>query len=105
MDAALPLLDRIGESHQRMTALADALDWDGLAAEWWSIHPKIVELQQIPLDRLTGQERVRAARQIAGLLEIEKRISARITPWMEQVQPLLEVFRKYPLKSEDADAR
>ncbi|GHU07180.1 hypothetical protein FACS1894158_15110 [Betaproteobacteria bacterium] len=99
--AALILLEYIGESHQRMTALADVLDWDGLDAEWRRIHPKILELQQIPLDQLTGRERAQAARQIAGLLELEKRISARIGPWMEQVQPLLEVFRKFPLKSED----
>jgi hypothetical protein len=100
--AALSLLDHIGESHQRMAALADVLDWDGLDAEWRSIHPKIVELQRIPLDQLTGKERTQAAKQIAGLLEFEKRISARVSPWMEQAQPLLEVFRKFPLKNEDA---
>jgi hypothetical protein len=99
--AALFLLDHIGESHQRMSALADVLDWDGLDAEWRRIHPRIVELQQIPLDQLTGKERAQAAKQIAGLLESEKRISARVGPWMEQVQPMLEVFRKFPLKSED----
>jgi hypothetical protein len=104
MDAAavLSLLDHISESHQRMIALADVLDWDGLDGEWRRIHPKIVELQRIPLDQLTGKERTQAAKQIAGLLEFEKRISARVGPWMEQVQPLLEVFRKFPLKSEDA---
>jgi hypothetical protein len=102
MDAALALLERIGESHRRMAALAEALDWDGLVAEWRGIHPRIAELKELPLDRLDGPERVRAARLITGLIEFEKGISARITPWMEQVQPLLETFRKYPLKSEGA---
>ena len=97
---ALPLLERIGESHRRMTALAEALDWDALLEEWQNIHPKITELQQIPLDRLSADERAQASKQIAELLKFEERISARITPWMEQVSPLLEVFRKFPLKSD-----
>ena len=103
MDAAavLSLLDHIGASHQRMTALADVLDWDGLDAEWRRVHPKILELQQIPLDQLTGRERAQAAKQIASLLESEKRISARVGPWLEQARPLVDVFRKFPLRSED----
>jgi hypothetical protein len=98
MNAALSLLDRIGESHRRMAALADALDWDGIVAEWQGIHPQIVELRRMALDRLTDREREQAARQIAELLEFEKRISARITPWMEQARPLVETFRKYPVQ-------
>lgn len=100
MTAALTLLDDIGKSHQRMAALADQLDWNGVIAEWTNAYPKIVELKQLPLDRLSGRERVEAAEQIATLLEFEQRISARITPWMDQVQPLLETFRKFPLKPE-----
>lgn len=102
MDAVLSLLERIGESHRRMAALAEALDWDGLVDEWRDIQPSITELSELPLDRLGDRERARASRLIAELIEFEKEISARITPWMEQVQPLLEIFRKYPLKSEGA---
>jgi hypothetical protein len=102
MSAALTLLGHIGESHRRMAALAEALDWDGVVGEWQRIYPEIVELRQIPLDRLAGRERTEAAERIAELLEFEKRISARITPWMEQVQPLLETFRKYPLEGKGA---
>jgi hypothetical protein len=102
MDAALVLIERIGESHRRMVALADALDWDGLVAEWRDIHPRVAELRELPLDRLDGGERARAASLIAELIGFEERITARITPWMEQVRPLLEVFREYPLRSEDA---
>jgi hypothetical protein len=105
MNAVLPLLDRIGESHRRMVALAEALDWDGIVAEWRSIHPEIVELQRIPLDRLTAGERAQAAQRIAELLALEKRISARITPWMEQVRPLIEVFRKYPIRGQRTEDR
>jgi hypothetical protein len=102
MDAALALLEHIGESHRRMAALADALDWDGLSAEWRGIQPHIVELSELPLDRLDDRERTRAVSLMTELIEFEKRISARITPWMEQVRPLLEIFRKYPLRGEDA---
>jgi hypothetical protein len=102
MDAALALLERIGESHRRMVAMAEALDWDGLVAEWNDISPCIAELRKLPLDRLDDRERARATRLITELIEFEKRISARISPWMEQVLPLLETFRKYPLRSEGA---
>jgi hypothetical protein len=102
MTAALTLIERIGESHGRMAALADALDWDGLVAEWRDISPHIVELRALPLDRLDDRERARAASLMTELIEFEKRISARITPWMEQVRPLLEIFRKHPLHDEDA---
>jgi hypothetical protein len=102
MDAALVLLERIGESHRRMAALAEALDWEGLVAEWRDVHPDIAELRELPLDRLNDPERAKAARLISDLIEFEKRISARITPWMEQVLPLLETFRKYPLRGEGA---
>jgi hypothetical protein len=100
MNAALTLLERIGESHRRMAEMAEALDWDGLVEEWRSIQPAIVESQRIPLDRLTDEERAQAAERMAELLALEERISARITPWMEQARPLLEVFRKYPLSRE-----
>jgi hypothetical protein len=100
MDAALALLERVGASHRRMAALAEALDWDGLVAEWRDIQPRIIELEGLPLDRLSERERARAVRQMAGLVEFEKQISARIAPWMEQVRPLLETFRKYPLHGE-----
>ncbi|MDR0379912.1 MAG: hypothetical protein LBI62_08240 [Candidatus Accumulibacter sp.] len=104
MNAVLTLLDHIGESYRRMVALADALDWDGMAEEWWRIHPEVVQLQRMTLlDHLDGQERARAARQIAELLGFEERITARITPWMEQVQPLLEVFRKYPIRGQKTE--
>jgi hypothetical protein len=102
MNAALALLDRIGEGHRRMVGLADALDWDGVVGEWQGIYPHIVELRRITLDRLTDRERAQAVKQMTELLEFEKRISARITPWMEQAQPLLDIFRKYPLNGEGA---
>jgi hypothetical protein len=102
MNTALALLDRIGEGHRRMAALADVLDWDSVAGEWQGIYPNIVELRRIALDRLTDRERVQAAKQITELLEFEKRIAARITPWMEQAQPLLDVFRKHPFNGEGA---
>jgi hypothetical protein len=99
--ATLDLLDRIGESHRRMADLADELDWDSVVKEWQSIYPEIVELKRLSLDRLKGRERVRAARQITEMLEFEERISARIIPWMDQVQPLLKTFRQHPLKNEE----
>jgi hypothetical protein len=102
MDAALSLIERIGESHRRMVALADALDWDGLVTEWRGILPRFIELRKLPLERLSVRERAQATKLIAELIEFEARISARITPWMEQARPLLETFRKYPLKSEGA---
>ncbi|MDR3298939.1 MAG: hypothetical protein LBU43_02785 [Candidatus Accumulibacter sp.] len=102
MNAALSLLDRIGEGHRRMASLADVLDWDGVADEWHGIYPNIVKLREITLDHLTDQERVQAAKQMTELIGFEKRISARIAPWMEQVQPMLEVFRKHPLDGESA---
>lgn len=101
-DSALALLERIGESHRRMVALTDALDWDGLVGEWRSIHPEIARLQKMALDRLSARERVQAEKRIAELLAFEEQISARITPWMEQVQPLLKTFRKFPLKGDGA---
>ncbi|MDR0577052.1 MAG: hypothetical protein LBI87_05855 [Candidatus Accumulibacter sp.] len=97
MNDDLALLGRIGEAHRRMAEMADALDWDGIVEEWESVYPAITELRQVSLDRMTGGERDQATRQIAELVELQKRISARITPWMEQVRPLLETFRKYPL--------
>ncbi|MDR0440383.1 MAG: hypothetical protein LBI59_05280 [Candidatus Accumulibacter sp.] len=104
MNAVLTLLDHIGEGYRRMVALANTLDWDGLAEEWQRIHPEIVELRRMTLlDHLNGQERTQAARQVAELLGFEERITARITPWMEQVRPLLAVFRKYPLKVSDQE--
>jgi sugar phosphate isomerase/epimerase len=102
MDDTLALLERIGASHRRMTALAEALDWDALVTEWHGIHPEVVALRELPLDRLGDRERARAASLIAELIEFEKRIAARITPWMEQVRPLLETFRQYPLHGKDA---
>jgi hypothetical protein len=102
MDDALALLERIGASHRRMAALAEALDWDGLVAEWRDIHPSIAELGEFPLDRLDDRERVQAASLIAEFIEFEKQIAARIAPWMEQVRPLLEIFRKHPLRGEGA---
>jgi hypothetical protein len=100
MDAVPALLERIGEAHRRMAAMAEALDWDGIIGEWQGISPQIAELRQIPLDRLTGETRAQAVRRIAELVELEERISARITPWMDQARPLLEVFRKYPIRNE-----
>ena len=101
MDAALALLDRIGEAYRRMDAMAEALDWDGIIGEWQGIHPLIAELRQIPLNRLTGKPRDEAARRITELIKLQERITARVTPWMDQVRPLLEVFRKYPISASD----
>lgn len=100
MNATLTLLEDISKSHQRMVQLADQLDWDGVVKEWREVYPRIAELKRIPLGRLSGPERAEAARQLATLIEFEKRIAERITPWMDQVQPLLEAFRKYPIKPE-----
>jgi hypothetical protein len=99
-DGVLSLLERIAASHRRMAALAEALDWDGLVAEWRDIHPRIIELEGLPLDHLSERERAQAVKQMTGLIEFEKQISARIAPWMEQVRPMLETFRKYPLHVE-----
>jgi hypothetical protein len=101
MEAALALLDRVAEAHRRMDAMAEALDWDGIIGEWQDVYPRIAELRQLPLDRLTNESRAQAARRIAELIELQERISARITPWMEQARPLLEVFRKYPISAPD----
>ncbi|MDR2613974.1 MAG: hypothetical protein LBC91_01420, partial [Candidatus Accumulibacter sp.] len=56
-DSALALLERIGESHRRMAALAEVLDWDGLVDEWRNIHPEVARLRGMALDRLNGRER------------------------------------------------
>jgi hypothetical protein len=101
MDAVPALLERLGEAHRRMAIMAEALDWDGLVGEWQGLAPQIAELRRISLDRLTGETRARAVRQIAELVELEERISARIAPWMDQARPLLEVFRKYPIRNEE----
>lgn len=105
MTGALTLLEDIGKSHERMVELADQLDWNGVVNEWKSTYPKIVELKTMSLGQLSGRERAEAARQIAKLLEFEERISGKITPWMDQVRPLLETFRKYPLKTEARESR
>jgi hypothetical protein len=97
MSEAMLLLGRIGKACQKMAALADALDWDLLVAEWPGVHADIARWRQIPLEQLTGEERAHAAEQIAELLEFQQKILARVVPWMEQARPLLDVFRKYPL--------
>ena len=99
MEAVLALLDQISEAYRRMDAMAEASDWDGLVIEWQNLYPKILELRQIPLSSLMGETRAQVARQIAELVEFQERISARILPWMDRVQPLLEVFRKYPVNT------
>lgn len=105
MTGALTLLEDIGKSHERMVELADQLDWNGVVDEWKSAYPKIVELKTMSLGQLSGRERAEAARQIAKLLEFEEQISEKITPWLDQARPLLEAFRKYPLKTEARESR
>lgn len=98
MTTPVTLLKDIGESHERMVELSSELDWDGLVGEWRSSYPKILELKKTPLNRLTGAERAEASRLIAKLIALEEQVSGRISPWMDQVRPLLETFRKYPIK-------
>jgi len=98
MTPALTLLKDISESHERMARLSSELDWDGVVGEWRGSYPKILELKKIPLNKLTGAERAEASRLIAKLISFEEQVSGQVSPWMDQVRPLLETFRKYPLK-------
>jgi len=94
----LALLKDIGDSHERMAKLSSELDWDGVVGEWKNSYPKILELKKIPLNKLTGAERTEASRLIARLIAFEEQVSGQVSPWMDQVRPLLETFRKYPIK-------
>lgn len=105
MTGALTLLKDIGKSHERMVHLTGQLDWSGVIKEWGEMSPKLVELKRLPLNQLSARERLEASEQLAKLIALEEQISARITPWMEQVQPLLETFRKYPLNPGNGENR
>jgi len=105
MTGALTLLKDIGKSHERMVDLAGKLDWNGVAKEWSEMTPKLMALKKLPLAQLSARERMEASEQLAKLIAFEEQISARITPWMEQVRPLLESFRKYPLKPVNGENR
>ncbi|MDR1708696.1 MAG: hypothetical protein LBS70_03160 [Candidatus Accumulibacter sp.] len=98
MEDALALLDRIGESHRRMAAMADKLDWDNLAAEWQAIQPALAELRDLAIERRPPAERAEAAKRATELLALQKHITDRVAPWLDQARPLIEVFRKYPIK-------
>ena len=95
----LTLLSDIGKTHERIVELANQLDWDGVNDEWKIALQKLLVLRTFPLDQLSGQEREEAIQHIRKLLELEERISGKITPWLEQVRPLLESFDKYPPES------
>jgi Flagellar protein FliT. len=94
---ALTLLNDIGKSHERMVRLAGQSDWDGVSGEWNVALRMLLELRQFSPDQLSGHERAEAAQQIEKLLELEAQLSGQISPWLEQVRPLLESLDKYPL--------
>lgn len=99
MSNVLALLDDIGRCHERIADLANRLDWDGVSNEWQATRLKLRELENHPLDQLSGHERSEAAQQIEKLLELEQRISDQIIPWLDQVRPLLESFNEHPIAS------
>ncbi len=88
-----------------MVLLAGQLDWNGVTREWDDLSPKLVELKKLRLTQLSENERAEASELLAELITLEKQVSARITPWIEQVRPLLESFRKYPLNIGNGENR
>lgn len=105
MALALNLLKDIRKGHERMVLLAGQLDWNGVTREWDDLSPKLVELKKLRLTQLSENERAEASELLAELITLEKQVSARITPWIEQVRPLLESFRKYPLNMGNGESR
>ena len=105
MSSALILLKDIRVRHERMVRLAGQLDWNGVTKEWDDLLPKFVELKKLHLGQLSKNERAEASELLAELIGLEKQVTARITPWIEQVRPLLESFRKYPLNIGNGENR
>ena len=101
----LTLLSDIDKSHAKIVGLATQLDWDAVNDEWMISLQKLLELEKFPIDQLPAQERAKAIQDIKKLLEQEEQISGMISPWLEQVRPLLESFDKHPfgLGKSDSD--
>lgn len=98
MAPALELLRDIEKRHERMSRMADDLDWKGVQEEWSLAERQIKALQQFPLTGLKGADRTEAARLIRNQLALQQHISERARPWMDQVRPLLDCFKAYPIK-------
>lgn len=99
MTATLQLLQALEAHHAHMVLLAEKLDWEAVNQEWGEIHPQLVELKDISFTSLTASERSIAFRLIEKLIRQEECITERIVPWMEQVRPLLESFKNFPLNT------
>jgi hypothetical protein len=102
MASALHLLRMAEEHHRRMVSLAEQLDWDGVNREWEGIYPALLELQKMSLNELPASEGGEVRHLIEGLLDCQKQLSSKIIPWMEQVRPLLQSFKEYPLPAHAA---
>ncbi len=98
MTPAIDLLQKIHSSYERMWQMAEGLKWDEITAEWDATEKLMVNLTKVHLTSLVGTDRVKAADLIEKILALQEKITARVKPWQEQVRPLLESFKRYPLK-------
>jgi hypothetical protein len=85
-----------------MSRMSDALDWDGLEKTWQAAEASFSALLKTPLSDLPLSERNEARQLLENLLSLQKHISGKTLPWMDQVKPLLESFERYPLTSDTA---
>lgn len=98
MSPAIDLLQKICSSYERMLQMAELLQWDEITTEWNITEKLLTSLTKTHLTALAGADRVKAADLIEKILALQEKITARIKPWQEQVRPLLDSFKRYPLK-------
>lgn len=92
MTDMLATLRRLKDCHQRLTAQAEALDWDSVLIEWQSAEVLFADLRQGSLASLTAEQQAEARVLMEELLAAQQAVAARIGPWMAQVQPMLDSF-------------
>jgi hypothetical protein len=102
MTSALIHLRQLNAYHETMSRMSDALDWDGLEKTWHAAEASFSALLKTPLSGLPLSERTEARQLLENLLSLQKHISGKTLPWMDQVKPLLESFERYPLTSDTA---
>jgi hypothetical protein len=95
MSPSLTLLSALRDRHDQLSKQADELDWDGLAAGWQEVEIMFTALAKIPLSDIPLTEKTEARQYIEELLATQKKLSACILPWMEQVRPLLDSFSRF----------
>jgi hypothetical protein len=102
MTSALIHLRQLNAYHETMSRMSDALDWDGLEKTWHAAESSFSALVKTPVASLSVSERTEARQLIEKLLSLQKHISGKTIPWMDQVRPLLDSFERYPLTSDTA---